>query len=106
VAESEAVMTTNKAEIDLSFVVCKDCTPVFYEAGGVPHAKPGALVLKWVALCQRHAAAPLLGQAAIAAYFLCESLLAIREGATDELIREIRDALKESIKQAGLELRP
>lgn len=52
------------------------------------------------------AAAPLIAQAGIAALFLCESLLAVREGASDELIREIRDALKVSIETAGLELRP
>jgi hypothetical protein len=36
-------------------------------------------------------------RAAAAAYHLCESLLAYREGATDELITEIRDALKVAI---------
>jgi hypothetical protein len=61
---------------------------------------------EWEANARLIAAAPLLAQSALGAYHLCESLLAVREGATDELIREIRDGLKESILKAELELQP
>jgi len=47
------------------------------------------------------ATAPELLQAATAAWHLCESLLAVREGATDDLIREVRDAAKAAIEKAG-----
>jgi hypothetical protein len=36
-------------------------------------------------------------KAATAAWHLCQSLLACREGATDELIREVSEALREAI---------
>lgn len=84
-------MTANKAEIDLSSVVCKDCTPVFYEPGEVPHAKPGALILKWVVLCQRHAAFTKLLEA-------CKLALADLEA--EMVWGSLRDRLVYVIKQA------
>jgi hypothetical protein len=44
--------------------------------------------------------APELLKAAEAAFHLCESLLAVREGATDDLIRGIRDACRSAIEKA------
>jgi hypothetical protein len=52
-----------------------------------------------VADCPCTLAADLL-RSAQAAFHLCESLLACREGASDELIREVRDSLKRSITKA------
>ncbi len=39
-------------------------------------------------------------EAAKAAWYLCQSLLAVREGATDQLIREVRDVLNFAIVRA------
>ncbi len=46
------------------------------------------------------AAAPDLLKAAHAGAHLCRSLLAMRDGATDELLAEIRDALDAAIRDA------
>jgi len=46
------------------------------------------------------ATAPNLLKVAEATYHLCESLLACREGATDDLIRSVRDAAKAAIEKA------
>lgn len=40
-----------------------------------------------------------LRAAAKSAWHLCQSLLAMRDGATDELIREVADALKEALRE-------
>lgn len=53
-----------------------------------------------------HPAAKLMN-ASYGAWHLCMSLLACREGATDELIVGVRDALADAIIQTALmELRP
>jgi hypothetical protein len=43
-----------------------------------------------------------LEDAAEAAYHLCESLLAVREGPTDALIVEVRDALHSALEETRL----
>lgn len=57
---------------------------------------------------KRHAAATAVSllKAAHGAWHLCQSLLAVREGATDELIIGVRDALHSAVVQAGIEHYP
>lgn len=86
------------------YINCVYCGHRYGPASNTPESK--AVLLKHhIAQCPEHPMSA-LAKSALGAYHLCESLLAVREGATDELISEIRDGLKQSILQAGLELRP